>query len=243
MEIETFFFQLSEFVLHLGQREASADSNVAEHFLERIGNYLQILNDMKTVLIEEGDEDISPVISTLMDDLEVIHGRWTNIEAGVHNLHVFSNICNPVRVHCEGQRGRRQLTIDYEKLQFLREIGLSWTKIAELFGVSRRTLYNIRLRYNMCDGLQSFTELSDNELLEVVEEIKHDMPEIGYNMLKGILRSRGINVPIIRIQQCIREVDPINTSLRWAAPTSRRRYGVPYPNFLWHIDGNHKLIR
>ena len=79
MEIETFFFQLSEFVLHLGQREASADSNVAEHFLESIGNYLQILNDMKTVLIEEGDEDISPVISTLMDDLEIIHGRWTNI--------------------------------------------------------------------------------------------------------------------------------------------------------------------
>ena len=49
---------------------------------------------------------------------------------------------------------RPQLKIDYEKLQFLREIGLSWTKIAELFGVSRRTLYNIRLQYNMCDGLQ-----------------------------------------------------------------------------------------
>lgn len=171
-------------------KEASADSNVAEHFLESIGNYLQILNDMKTVLIEEGYEDISPVISTLMDDLEVIHGRWTNIEAGVHNLYVFflTYAVLSELIHCEGQRGRPQRTIDYEKLQFLSEKRLSWTKIAELFGVSRRTLYNIRLQYNICDGLQSSTELSDNELL-VIEEIKHDMPEIGYNMSKGILRS------------------------------------------------------
>ena len=46
------------------------------------------------------------------------------------------------------------------------------------------------------------------------------MPEIGYNMLKGVLRSQGINVPIVRIQQCIREVDSINISLRWAVKSN-----------------------
>lgn len=28
-----------------------------------------------------------------------------------------------------------------------------------------------------------------------------------------------------------------------AKPSKRRRYSVPAPNSLWHIDGNHKLIR
>ena len=88
-----------------------------------------------------------------------------------------------------------------------------------------------------------FTSVSDQELHDLVVSVKRDMPEIGYNMMRGILRSRGIHVPIPRIQQCISNVDPINTAMRWAAPTSRRRYGVPYPNYIWHIDGNHKLVR
>ena len=49
--------------------------------------------------------------------------------------------------------------------------------------------------------------------------------------------------PYLTIQQCIREVDPINTAMRWAVPTYRRQYQVPHPNYIWHLDGNHKLIR
>lgn len=95
----------------------------------------------------------------------------------------------------------------------------------------------------MLEELPAFSEISHNELLDYVAAIKYDMPEIGYNMLKGVLRSQGINVPIVSIQQCIREVDPINTSSRWTAATSRRHYGVPHPNFFWYIDGNNKHIR
>ena len=131
---------MSDFVIELSQREAAADSNDAEHYVTAIECYLNILDDIKAVLVEEGDRDLSPVVSKLMDDLEEIYSRWTNIEAGIHNLYIAYSA---VRVHCEGQRGRPQVTIDYDKLQFLREIGFPWTKIAELFSVSRRTLYTI----------------------------------------------------------------------------------------------------
>ena len=46
-------------------------------------------------------------------------------------------------------------------------------------------------------------------------------------MMRGILRSREIQVFISHIQQCISEIDPIYTALRWAAPTSRMHYTVP----------------
>ena len=95
----------------------------------------------------------------------------------------------------------------------------------------------------MLETNQTFTSISDHELLHEIRAIKQDMPDVGYNMLKGVLRARGIHVSIPRIQQSLHEVDPINTALRWAAPVSRRVYGVPYPNYIWHLDGNHKLVR
>lgn len=69
------------------------------------------------------------------------------------------------------------------------------------------------------------------------------MPEAGQNIIRGLLQARNIYVPMTRIRECIIEVDPINTAMRWAQPRRRRVYSVPHPNSLWHIDGNHKLIR
>ena len=44
--------------------------------------------------------------------------------------------------------------------------------------------------------------------------IKEQMPELGSNMLRGVLQSQGIHVPVTRLQQCLRDVDPINTVMR-----------------------------
>lgn len=37
-------------------------------------------------------------------------------------------------------------------------------------------------------------------------------------------------------------MDPLGTALQWSAPIYRRKYLVPCPNALWHLNGNHKLI-
>ncbi|MEQ2186507.1 hypothetical protein GOODEAATRI_029239 [Goodea atripinnis] len=43
----------------------------------------------------------------------------------------------------------------------------------------------------------------------------------------------------------MRRLDPRGVLMRTLQlnPRRRRRYSVPEPNSLWHIDGNHKLIR
>lgn len=48
-----------------------------------------------------------------------------------------------------------------------------------------------------------------------------------------------------RVQECMRRVDPQGVLMRSLQlnPRRRRKYSVPAPNSLWHIDGNHKLIR
>ena len=37
-------------------------------------------------------------------------------------------------------------------------------------------------------------------------------------------------------------MDATNSGLRWAALIKRRKYNVPGPNSLWHIDGHHSLV-
>ena len=60
--------------------------------------------------------------------------------------------------------------------------------------------------------------------------------------MMGALRNRGIKVQRWRLRELMRELDPIGTALRWGQSICRRKYYVPAPNSLWHIDGNHKLI-
>ena len=183
--------------------------------------------------------EVLSTVSDLLNDLEVIYCRWTLIESGVqsHNNHYYAAVRIRTGV------GRPKVKIEKEKIEFLQELKFTLTEIAMMFGVCRRTLFNIRHEYGMLETNQTFTSISDHELLHEIRAIKQDMPDVGYNMLKGVLRARGIHVSIPRIQQSLHEVDPINTALRWAAPVSRRVYGVPYPNYIWHLDGNHKLVR
>ena len=63
----------------------------------------------------------------------------------------------------DGSRGRPKVIIEPEKIQFLRELNFTWTKITDIFGVSRRTLYNIRSEFEMVDE-QMFVRTSDHDL-------------------------------------------------------------------------------
>ncbi|XP_046864706.1 uncharacterized protein LOC124459241 [Xenia sp. Carnegie-2017] len=46
-----------------------------------------------------------------------------------------------------------------------------------------------------------------------------------------------------RVRQSIWRIDPDSRMLRCRKITKRRLYNVPTPNSLWHLDGQHKLIR
>ena len=79
---------------------------------------------------------------------------------------------------------------------------------------------------------ESFSDVSDQELDTRVAEVKRVMPDAGQTMVKGILRSQGIHVPVVRVRENVSRVDPINTPLRWATPICRIVYSVSRPNAL-----------
>ena len=140
--------------------------------------------------------------------------------------------------------GRPHYVIEEEQIRFLREMHFSWKKISDLLGVSESTLRRRRLMYGMTDQEESsWTQISDSDLENIVKEIQELTPNIGQARLVGALRSRGLNIPRWRVRNCLQTLDPVGTVLRWRSAIYRRKYNVPTPNALWHIDSNHKLIR
>ena len=54
----------------------------------------------------------------------------------------------------------------------------------------------------------------------------------------------GVTIQRQRVRDAMERVDPAGVALRALQPQlQRRQYKVAGPNSLWHIDGNHKLIR
>jgi len=77
----------------------------------------------------------------------------------------------------------------------------------------------------------------------LVHEAQREQPGIGLRLLMGKLRSKGIRIQWERLRYSLLRTDPTGVHLRWRKAIRRRKYWVPGPLALWHIDGNHKLIR
>ena len=143
-----------------------------------------------------------------------------------------------------GSSGRPKFNIPYEQLNFLLERRFTVAQISALLGVSSRTIER-RLQEFGLSVRATYTEISDEHLDSTVNQILATFPNTGYKRMSGYLRTRGIRVQQRRIRESMRRVDPQGTLLRALQMNviHRRVYSVPSPLALWHIDGNHKLIR
>ena len=83
------------------------------------------------------------------------------------------------------------------------------------------------------------------ELTENIANLNKQFPRSGYREMGALLKTS--NPPIVvqreKVRRILGEVDPVGTSNRLSRAVKRRVYKVPTPNFLWHLDTNHKLIR
>lgn len=137
--------------------------------------------------------------------------------------------------------GRPAKDVTVNQILSLRSLHYSWTKISELLGVSRSTVYR-----RLLDGGVSTndnTDISSSDLDDVLREIKKDFPNDGEVLLKSHLLRIGIKVTRQNLRTSIHRVDHDNTVARQSKVVKRRVYSVEHPNALWHMDSHHKLIK
>ena len=137
--------------------------------------------------------------------------------------------------------GRPRIDVNIEEIELLRSMRFTWTKISELLGISRSTLYRKLEEEGMSQEVH-YTSISDHDLDDQIIAIKLAHPNDGEVLLNGHLIRRKIFIPRSKLRASIHRVDPTNTALRKSITVRRRVYHAEGPNAVWHVDGHHKLI-
>ena len=154
------------------------------------------------------------------------------------------NVAFQAEVATTGERGRPRIIIAKDQLEFLLDLGFKSGEIASLLGVSESTVKQ-RIREYETFVRQRYSNITDETLDGLVEELMREFPNCGYKRMTGLLLNSGHRIQQSRIRECMRRVNPEGVLLRVLElrTVRRRRYQVSGPLALWHIDGNHKLIR
>ena len=151
-----------------------------------------------------------------------------------HDNHPASNIRQQ-----DDYTGRRPfIHLDMANIHGLLQIGYTRQEIADLAGVSTKTLQR-RLAVELA------MTLNEDEIDEAMRWLVAQFPSAGQRLLQGAFKANGQPVTRRAVRLSLMRVDPIGTLERTAIRITRRqaRYWVPYPNAIWHFDGHEKLKR
>ncbi|KAL3873000.1 hypothetical protein ACJMK2_036163 [Sinanodonta woodiana] len=89
--------------------------------------------------------------------------------------------------------------------------------------------------------ITAFTNCDDIVYLPVI--VIDYQGQFDLHTIEGHVISQGIHIQRERTRRAVRSVDPVGQQLRQLRCIERTVYSVPSPLALWHMDGNHKLIR
>ena len=98
----------------------------------------------------------------------------------------------PTVIRRHGHRNRPRLGINIDQVELLRTVGYSWQEVADAIGASRTTVWRRLQEQNIT--LSSYTDISDQDLYDLVRTIQRNFPNAGVVMIQGHLRSQGVHV-------------------------------------------------
>ncbi len=91
----------------------------------------------------------------------------------------------------------------------------------------------------------TYSDVTDDALDDMIKDIVAGNDQLGSEAVRAHLRAGGVRVQRDRVRKSLIRTNPRAAALRAMAQRrpQRRLYSVAGPNSLWHLDGNHKLIR
>ena len=178
---------------------------------------------------------------TCIDDNIINYIRQARDYLSDHNPDSSNHIAEKLFT---GVRGKPKYIVPREQLEFLIERRFRVSEISTLLGVSTRTVERRMVEYGLSIR-QNYSEITNDDLDNVIRSIIVDFPNVGYKRMTGFLLTRDLRLQQSRIRSAMQRVNPEGCLLRSLELNTlhRRSYQVYGPLALWHIDGNHKLIR
>ena len=166
---------------------------------------------------------------------------YSNLLTSVSDMIVHAQSTFSDQILCQ-HRGRPAFDIPEHVLVNLLEQEFTQVEIGQILGCSARTVHRRIVQFGVSHMTQ-YSPISDVDLDSLVNDFVSNFPTAGQKTLAGHLRTLGHRIQRIRIRESLYRVDPFGVEQRSRRLLHRRRYKVPGPNSLWHIDGHHKLVR
>ena len=243
-EIEEFFRSLEALLSNLLHNNISFD--MAAFLYRRFDGYERNISVLLARLRES-----FPAEEQLLEDLgnllEIVRHQRECCET--LSFHLFlaedqetnGQVLTSVTVNRNGV-GRPTLDVSQQLLEILHfQVGFCWSQIARNLGISESTLRHRRHSFQIPNSPQSFSNISDNVLDQIVCEILHVTPRIGYRLVQGALHQRGLHIQQRCVLEALQRVDPVMVTLRGSRSIIRRRYSVACPNALWYVTENERM--
>ena len=145
----------------------------------------------------------------------------------------FQYLCPIIINELENEKGRSKFFIPRAQLVGLRSLNFTWKAIAEMLGVSEKTILRRRHEFGLSIGEDTYSSVTDEELDEKISTILSSSPNSGERLVIGALNAGNVKVKRARVRASIFRVDPVSRVLRRHTSIRRRVYSVPTPNALY----------
>lgn len=237
--LHAFFQELNRLVERAEQRD-NLDKKQLNDILDKIGISLNTLSNL-SCQDQILSFDSKTIINSLVENLLVILQEVQRESVGFISDRVAIIDYTPNKLYRNGP-GRPKWDISEDVLLYFRDLGYCWKEISSMLCVSRWTVGR-RIRELGISEITGYSSISDEALEQTVKDFKDSHGSfVGRSLVLGHLRSLGLRVQHKRVIETLRKIDPETSRIRWNSLIRRRKYSVPGPNSLWHIDGHHSLI-
>ena len=242
-DIESVSFsvrQLLDEVIQLLQNEPNIE--VLQSVSSRVQtarNAVQSLNPLEFSTIQQAIDSMNYAIEAIEFEIMCQLGEDIVHYNDSPELHASNDENSQISIF-KDLGGRPEINIDIETLAEMTQEGYSAKQIADSFSCSEMT---IRTKAKQYLGVTKFSKFNKNQASEQISQVKKEFPNFGIRMTQAAVQEQyGVCLPHNFVIQELHQQDPVGMATRWARTIRRRRYSVEGPNFLWHMDANHKVI-
>lgn len=184
----------------------NADRTAVERFIRQLESIRRILVNLDDRYLTQDDiAEMITQVNNLLDPLEEFIDNPPPHPASY------------LPRNYTGRPGRPAYILDIPRAICLHNLGASWVRVAHAMGVARQTLYSHLQELGFSTARPVFTEITDDDLDEIVAEISLEHPFDGSGIMRGHLKSRGINLSILRVQESLKRVDPLGVLSRYGS--------------------------
>ena len=155
-DLIAFFSSLKTYVNLTTRAGLQEDPNMREHLCFKLEDYLQVVRTLTSIVNSKaGHEELKSLLGRLVWELqELLNELQSQVRQDTqHNNFRLNKQCDT--------GGRPKYVVTKEQIETLRDTGMNWKSVAQVLGISERTLFRRREEFNMED---TFSNISDTDL-------------------------------------------------------------------------------